>query len=250
MAATPNMIPSDLTLEIGDDPSPERFMAAARAFFGYVHEISRIVVPEGESLRWIVRVREGSALLGVDPAPGAVRNLVELTYRRAERGLRQLLEGNIKEAGLPESALKHLRSLSQLTNGNTDKPALVRLWVKHRPVVVNRQVARTIEEDWQTAYRDFGTLEGRLEVIEDRNGHLQLVIHDAAFHRRVRCFFPEAMLAQAFELFRKRVEVSGTIHYRKNGAPISIEVERIEKLPDDSELPSAQAVRGILKASA
>jgi hypothetical protein len=38
--ATSEQIPSDLTLEIGDDLSPERFIAAARAFFGTIETTS------------------------------------------------------------------------------------------------------------------------------------------------------------------------------------------------------------------
>jgi hypothetical protein len=64
--------------------------------------------------------------------------------------------------------------------------------------------------------------------------------------QRVRCYFPEELLPAVFDTFRKRVEVSSVIHYRKNGTPVSIEVEQILGLPDDSELPSAEDVRGIL----
>ena len=58
------------------------------------------------------------------------------------------------------------------------------------------------------------------------------------------------MMASSSDLdkFRKRVEVSGIIHYRKNGMPISIEAEQIIALPDDSELPTAEDVRGILRS--
>ncbi len=62
--------------------------------------------------------------------------------------------------------------------------------------------------------------------------------------QKVRCYFPEVLLPDVFEKFRKRVEVSGVIHYRKNGTPISIEAERIDALPDDSELANAGDVKG------
>ena len=56
MAAAPDQIPTDLTLEISENLSPDRFMAAARAFFGYVEEISKSVAPATQSSRWLVRV--------------------------------------------------------------------------------------------------------------------------------------------------------------------------------------------------
>jgi hypothetical protein len=89
-----------------------------------------------------------------------------------------------------------------------------------------------------------------LQTIQDKDGSLQFQIHDALFKQTIRCYFPEEMLPQVFNSFRKRVEVSGEIHYRRNGTPISIHAERIEKLPDDDELPSLDDVRGIFKAEA
>ncbi|HVV63553.1 MAG TPA: hypothetical protein VHD14_17530, partial [Pseudolabrys sp.] len=65
--------------------------------------------------------------------------------------------------------------------------------------------------------------------------------------QKVRCYFPENLLTDVFEKFRKRVEVSGIIHYRKNGMPVSIRAETLTALPDDSELPTVGDVRGILR---
>jgi len=85
MTATPEIIPTDLTLEIGDNLSPERFMTAARAFFGYMQDISDAIAPEGSNIaQWIVRVREGSSLLAVDPTPNVPNEVAQLVYNRAE----------------------------------------------------------------------------------------------------------------------------------------------------------------------
>jgi hypothetical protein len=94
-------------------------------------------------------------------------------------------------------------------------------------------------------YNDFGTIEGRLETIQESYGTLQFFIRDVFLRQRVRCYFPEELLPSVFATFRKRVEVSGVIHYRKDGTPISIEAEHILGQPDDSELPTAEDVRGI-----
>jgi hypothetical protein len=108
-------------------------------------------------------------------------------------------------------------------------------------------IASIIREDWRANYSDYGTIEGRLETIQEVHGGLQFHIRDAMLRQKVRCYFPEELLPEVFEKFRKRVEVSGLIHYRKNGAPIGIDAERIQPLPDDSELPTAEDVRGILR---
>jgi hypothetical protein len=249
MPATPDQIPTDLTLEIGENLSPDRFMAAARAFFGYVQEVSHAVTPEGEPARWIVRVREGSALLAVAPNPSMPPEVARTVYARAERGLRHLINRDIEDSGLPEPALKHLRTLSEMTEAGPNKapPVPIRLWVEKRPISLEPTVASVIREDWRADYSDFGTIEGRLETIQESYGTLQFFICDAMLRQRVRCYFPEELLPEVFDKFRKRVEVSGIIHYRKNGTPVSIEAEHIVGLPDDSELPTAEDVRGILR---
>jgi hypothetical protein len=246
--AKPEDIPSDLTVEIGGNLSPDRFIVAARAFFGAVDEVSRAVAPEGDAPEWIVRTREGSHLLGVDPGPGAQIAVLNAVYSRMKHGIEHLAAGEIDSARLPDAAIKHLKTLSELTEGRRRSPVTVRLWIEKKPNVIGHEIAKTILESWGEDYRDFGTIEGRLEAIQDRNT-LQIRVFDALLRQSVICHVTEDKLPQAFDNFRKRVEVSGLIHYRRNGTPVSIDVENIDRLPEDSELPSLDDVRGILKPS-
>jgi len=241
MTATPEIIPTDLTLEIGADVSPERFMTAARAFFGYVNDLSQATAPEDNLPHWVVRVREGSALLAVAPAPSVPAEIIQAILTRAERGITALAEGNVEHAALSDSALRHLRTLAEM------HPVPVRVWVKKKPHPVGPTIARIVREDLRADYNDYGTIEGRLETIADRDGSLQFLIRDVMLGQKVRCYFPEELLPEVFDKFRKRVEVSGIIKYRKNGVAVNIEVDRIDVLPDDSELPTAEDVRGVLR---
>jgi hypothetical protein len=250
MVANPELIPTDLTLEIGADLSPDRFMTLARAFFGYVQEISESFAPEGGLAHWVVRVREGSTLLAVDPSASVPSDIADVIFARAERGIERLAEGNMEDSGLPELAIRHLRTLAEAAEGAPGKthPIPLRLWVKRKPIPVEPGIASVIREDWRSDYRDYGTIEGRLETIQEVHGGLQFHIRDAMLRQKVRCYFPEELLPEVFDRFRKRVEVSGLIHYRKNGTAIGIEAERIDTLLDDSELPTAEDVRGILRS--
>jgi len=249
MVATPDQIPTDLAIEIGENLPPDKFMAAARAFFGYVQEITASLSEKGDSGRWLVKVREGSALLAVDPGPNLESGVANAIYFQAERGMRSLLESNIEDAGLSEPALKHLRTLSEMTETRPKvMPIHIRLWVKKSPINFDPVIASTIRESRRADYNDYGTIEGRLETIQESFGTLQFNIRDPMFREKVRCYFPEDLLPQVFDRFRKRVEVAGIIHYRKNGTPVSIEAEHIIGLPEDSELPTADDVRGILSS--
>jgi len=247
MAATPDQIPTDLTMEIGDAPSPERFVAAARAFFGYIAEISKMAAKDGEVPHWVVRVREGSDLLALDPDTEFPTEAHRYVFEKAAYGVQALMEKGIEEAEIPEEALKHLSALSELTSGPMERRSSIRLWFQRNPVIVDATIASRIREDDRLGYNDFGTVEGIMDTVQDRNGKLQFRVRDAALGETVMCQISEDQLADAFSTFRKRVEVSGVIHYRKSGTPISIRVERIERLPDDDELPGPEDVRGILR---
>ncbi len=245
--ATPDEIPTDLTLEIGENLSPDRFMAAARAFFGYVQEVAEAVEGDGEHVHWTVRVREGSHLIGVAPTQPAIHGgVLAAIYTKAESGLSLLASGHSSEAGLSENAMKHLRVLSELTDATHGKPVKVNLWVCKKPVAVSPEVARVVREDHKAAYNDYGTLEGRLRTIQD-NGSVQLMLKDELLGLNLRCYVGDDLLPTAFANFRKRVEVAGLIHYRANGVPISIEVSGIDPLPEDDELPTPEQVRGLLR---
>lgn len=244
--ATPEQIPTDLTLEIETNVTPDQFMAAARAFFGSVDEVARSLAPDGIAPKWRVQVKEGSNLLAVEPMEATPPAVVQAVYTRLDEGVRQLSEGNLQASRLPEAALKHLKTLSDLTEPK-GQPVPMRLWVRRKPVQVNKEIARVIREDWRADYKDFGTVEGRLTAIQDQGG-LQLLLKDEWLKQTVRCYVPENKLPEAFAAFRRRIEISGIIQYRRNGTPISVEVETIEILPDDDELPSSNDVRGLLKA--
>jgi hypothetical protein len=162
-----------------------------------------------------------------------------------DEAVRSLASGDLHGARVPETALRHLKALSELTERK--RPVPLRLWVKRQPMALNPEMARVIREDWRTDYKDFGTIEGRLTAIQEQ-GTLQLLLKDEWLSQTVRCYVPEDMLPEAFAAFRRRVEISGMVHYRKNGTPISVEVDGIEPLPNDEDLPSAEDVRGLLKA--
>ena len=243
--ATPDQIPTDLTLEIGEAVAPERFIAAARAFFGYVEEVSKSLVDQGDGAAWVVHVREGSTLIGVGPAPASPPPSAAV-YRAVQRGVEELGAGRLDGSDLSEAALRHLRTLSEFTDGSHGKPVPIHVWVQKKPVAVNPEIAHVIREDQKVSYEAYGTVEGRLRAIQDR-GSVTLQIRDDLLGLTLDCYVSEDQLPEAFSNFRKRVEVSGLIHYRRNGLPASIEAHRILPLPEDTDLPSADEVRGLLR---
>ena len=243
--ATPDQIPTDLTIDLGDDLSPNEFVSAIRNFMGYVTEITDAQKGDGADITWTVRVHEGSALVGVEPDPSAPKSRLAMIYKKASHGPTALAHGNIEDAGLSEKAIDHLKNLSSLV-GKHQNGKGVNLWVERKPINISTGIAKVIQEDWRSDYYDFGTVEGRLEAISDTAGALNIRVRDFLYPRAINCVVPESLINKVLDNFRRRVEIEGRIHYRRNGTPISIEVQVVEKLPEDDELPTADDVRGIM----
>jgi hypothetical protein len=163
----------------------------------------------------------------------------------AEHGIISLASGDIQNSGISDKAITHLKALSDFSQKTKSKHG-INLWIKKKQIRIGGEISKTIKEDWDTDYYDFGTLEGRLEAIQDTNGGLKIRVKDFLYPKAINCIVPEKMIDKVLMSFRRRVEIEGKIHYRKDGTPISIEANDIELLPEDDELPSASDVRGIL----
>lgn len=243
--ATPEQIPTDLTLEIGVDLTPDAFLAASRHFFGLVKEIAES--SGAGDVKWSVKVKEGSNLIGLEPDSLAAADQVQSVYEKFSASTRHLIAGRVEPAELNDEALRHYRQLSQLTAGQKQVITL-KFWVQRKPLEIGPAIADAIRESERSDYKDVGSIEGRLQAIQETSGNLRIKIKDPLYPRAIECKLPESMIDEALATFRKRVEITGIIHYRQSGDPISIEVSAIDVLPDDDELPSADDVRGILAA--
>lgn len=243
--ATPDIIPTDLTLELGSELAPEEFVAAVKAFFGYVAEITEAQSGDGSDVTWVVRVREGSALVALEPSASAPASRLGMIYRQAGYGAIALANGLVHESGLTDKAINHLKRLSELSDKQNAGGGIA-LWVRRESVAIDAVISKKIQEEWDSDYYDFGTIEGRLEAIQDVSGALRIRVRDFLYPRAINCIVPENMIDTVLNSFRKRVEIEGKIHYRRDGTPISIEAHLIDVLPEDDELPTADDVRGIM----
>jgi hypothetical protein len=74
-----------------------------------------------------------------------------------------------------------------------------------------------------------------VEVFDEISGHL------------IHCIITPNQLEDAKDAFDRRVSISGLIHYRADGTPISIEVKDIFRFPLSRELPRHDDIRGIFR---
>ncbi len=238
-------IPTDLTLAIGGALSPDDFLSAVRNFFGYVHEITQALQGDASAVEWTVRVKEGSSLIGLEPGASSPPSRLSAIYSKVRSGVNALAAGDIEGSGLGDKAINHLKSLTEIGEKSATPPRL-ELWVQRQPIVLSVAVSKAIKTAQEGDTFDYGSIEGRLEAIRDKNGSLKVSIRDHLYPRMIECTVPESMVERVLSSFRRRVELTGRIHFRHDGVPIKIEVGDIDLIPEDDDLPSSQDVRGIL----
>jgi hypothetical protein len=246
--ATKADIDADLTLEIdGHSVTPDKFMRGVRAFFGLVREVTHDLVGPQEFVHWVVQVKHGSNLIGLAPQQFNVPpTVLDTIYAKIEDGI-EIIENEAKEPeGFPEAALRHIRELASVVGTDETDDTRVRVWTKKRPIVVTHKAVAHVAVLLSEQYEDFGTIEGRIHVISDQ-GALHVFVTEPVWNRRIRCYFEEEMLPAFLAAFRKRVELTGRIKYRRDGRPISIEASALSEFPDSKDLPSFRDMRGIFR---
>lgn len=242
--AQPDEIPTDLALEVGANLDPKRFIDVARHFFGYVEEVSRETIAK-DGPAWEVIARQGSTILAMRPTEDCDVHTLSDLYAKLNSASDSLLRGEVEESQLSEKALNHIQMLADLRDRQGNMIP-IRFWVRKSPTLIGPDVGEFIRESRGREYYDFGSLDGRLQTIQDAGGGLEFRIRDILYRNSVRCIVKEDMLQAIMENFRKRVEVFGEIRYSQHGIPLSITVRTIEPMPSDDELPTAEDVRGIL----
>lgn len=246
--ATKADIDADLTLEIdGHNVTPEKFMRGVRAFFGLVTEVTRDLTGPQQFVHWVVQVKSGSNLIGLAPQQFNVPpTVLDNIYSKIEDGI-ELIEHEATEPdGFLEGALKHVRELASVVGTDDNDDTKIRVWAKKRPVLVTHKAVAHVAALLNEQFEDFGTIEGRIHVISDQ-GALHVFVTEPIWNRRIRCYFDEEMLPLFLATFRKRVEVTGRIKYRRDGNPISISASALSEFPDTKDLPSFREMRGIFR---
>ena len=164
--------------------------------------------------------------------------------RQTANGLKSLGEA-VRPAQFTDKAIEYSRTLASLFKSSTLQ-AKIRVWSgQEESISVTRAIATHAVELLSPAYEEDGAVDGTLEKL-DAHGKLQFVIYDVIDDRSVKCEVTEEQLEQVWGNFRKRVEVIGTVKYRKDGMPVSIKEKRIVPYPDKSQIPTLQQMRKLL----
>lgn len=91
-----------------------------------------------------------------------------------------------------------------------------------------------------------GSLTGSLDVLDIHNGRNLFKVYPMVGPSSVKCHFAQGMFKEAVAGIDRFVRIHGTLHYKKaEKFPHFMEVERIEVLPEASDLPKLSSMRGM-----
>lgn len=243
MAINPNLINTELTLEIDEEViSIADFKKASDNFLDLVREISRQVSTTADAGAWAVQVFPGSAGLGVLPTSDKldVKRIKDVIMA----GIQALGQG-IRPIEFSDKAIEHCKALASLSPKQAIEPR-VRIWANNSDsICLNRTVGEGARRILAPAYEEDGAIDGILERV-DAHDKLQFVVYDLIDERAVRCQVTQEQLTLALSQFQRRVEVIGKVQYRADGMPVSIRASQIIPFPTADEIPGLERMRALL----
>jgi hypothetical protein len=200
----------------------------------------RFVVTEANAGSFDLSARPQSAKRNV---PAAVMPRIAKTITS---GLRMLERSATRPKHFSDTALLKVRDLGKLT---TPETPIIKIGNGANSIPLSSRLLANVEAVLAPELTSIGTVEGKLEglIIHGKN---RFLVFDPLTGRQVVCYFGERIRYDTvLTMFGKRVAVTGAIRSRRSGEKVDINVTRIEALPPDEELPSANDVLGILKAA-
>jgi len=240
-----------LTLELnGEEISGEAYLRAARSFLHLIEQVADEIAHAKGAIETTVRVSEGSNRLHVTSTNSVETGPpIEIIEQSIVDGLRLMERVDERPQNFNNAAIANIRMLASVLHDE-------RLPIDSITVVNGRDRTRITARSEAAAnallradYQDYGTVEGRLQIIAERK-RTRLYVFDSLTDRKISCRIVPELRQQALDFFGKRIEASGLIRYRSDGEPISIQTTALELIDSDQPLPMARDVLGILKGGA
>ncbi len=237
-----------LTLEIkGERISTYTFKKAIENFFNFVNDVSSQMTEKRKPFRWNVDVDKGSILLNLAPEPRKEDiPIIPNVIKKIESGINIITTEGKRPKYYTDEALNYLRELATTITPQKAGINKINIFTNGNQNEVTTKVIPQIDALLQIRREEFGSFEGRLEVISSRGGY-HFNLYEFINDYPIKCIFKEDIIEKVLGAFGKRIYVFGLIKYKKGGIPSIIHVEKLRIFREKHEIPAAKDVLGILK---
>ena len=167
--------------------------------------------------------------------------LGDRTVKRFVTNLRQVSNGR-RPAQVDLSALQSYQNLTSMLKQHVGK---VEIRNGDKPVIIDNKFAKRIAKIIGPDEIAKGSVSGMLEWLNLHNAN-RFHIYPTVGPQKVDCDFPANLRPKVIEAVDKYVQVFGGLRYKHlEKFPYAVNVEHIEVLPDEKDLPTLYDLRGI-----
>ena len=222
------------------------FLEKVRNFYQMLNANIKSDERKGIALNVVQLSHSSPAIVGCQPMIEGqpyiplIRNIGETLHAVKEGRLDQLNDDFLSamEKLARDEPKKTMSSEIQITGANQEDLHVCRLDDELRAKLVQARSEEPIE---------ISTIDGVLEEINIHSNPHTFKIYDASFaSAMIRCQFPKELVEKVQSALGCGVFVSGEFFYRPNAKiPHKIDVQNIEVLPRNSELPSFSDLKGV-----
>ncbi|MCK4606784.1 MAG: hypothetical protein KAU35_05745 [candidate division Zixibacteria bacterium] len=240
-----------LTLRIeGKKITAEKFLQAASGFFGLLRNVADEISGQKGAVTWLVSAREGSQILTATPEADRLvvtdKDLRSIP-RIIHKGLRGIQAGSKRPTAYSDTALWHAKELAAVIGNHDGEVSKVSLVYEKETSVVSEKISEHVDDILGSKRTEEGSVEGRVSLLSDKKGQLRVGIDDVLTGHSVKCKPRNVDETKLINAFRNRVVAIGTVHYRRDGMPVKIDVDRLRVLGKRSDLPGFDDVIGIFR---
>lgn len=241
--------PNELQLKLdAHEVSLAQLVSASSIFAALLREVSREYAGSERAVKWTVEVEGGSVTLPIkgrstsDKLPDeAIPEIVAAVVG----GIKTLNERPSRPEYFNDQALREAKALANLVNEDMPRIAVMNGAAESD---ATRQLMTHVDQVMGEGRESIGAIEGKLEALNIHEKPPRFAIFDLLTDQRIECYFGTNVdLEEVLRGVGRRVAVSGMIKTRGTGERFSIDVRSLRVFPAESELPTPEDVRGILR---
>lgn len=195
--------------------------------------------PQG-SLDWVIEDIYPTGSIGIeimskvrDPKIDYAKEVAESYYN----GIEIIHTKGITPPYFSDNCLKLLGKMAKGLRKNGAEAVEVCDPIKEKTTQFDSGIITTTNQLIGYSYKSFGSVEGTLEMISIHKPARFNVYHSVSLHA-VRCNLKEEDIEKVKEALGRRVVVSGLVSYNTKHEPKRVEVEELEIIPREDELPT------------
>ncbi len=221
----------------------DAFLKAVSAFFKIAKNVSEEFTRGKNQIEWFATVKEGSNIvIGQPRTKNHDETLALEVVRIMFEGIQSISNGHTQRPKFfNDAALEGVRAIA------TTETGIITIQNNRGVAHIQSRAATTVDVILGTVHKSFGDIEGKLTVLSDQAG-FKFYITEPIHGLEITCYITnDELIEKAVTYFRQRVSAAGLIKYRRDGTPISVDVDDLVAFEDDSFLPTTQDIIGIYK---